>query len=154
MIYPVNRKVSDMTTTAAPSTTTLRLRPAVGGLLGAGLALALNLSILFVADLVLDGSVQVAQPGGAPQDLAVVAVIAASVLPLALGALGLALLARLLGDPRALRVWSITVGVVAVLSIGGPASLSVNAGSIAALAAMHLATGVAAVLGQATAARR
>lgn len=141
------------TSTAAP-TTALHLRPGLGWLLGSGLALALNLSILLVANLVLDGSVQVAQPGGAPEDLAVVAVVAASVLPLALGALGLAVLARLLGAPRALRVWSIIVGVVAVLSIGGPATLPVTAGSIAALAAMHLATGAAAVLGQVAASRR
>jgi hypothetical protein len=142
------------TTNATTPVTTLRLRPAIGGLLGAGLALALNLTLLLVANLVLDGSVQVAQPGGAPEDLAVVAVVAASVLPMAIGALGLAVLARLLGAPRALRVWSITVGVVAVLSIGGPATLPVAAGSIAALAAMHLATGAAAVLGQVAAARR
>lgn len=146
-----------MTTTTSTTTTpatALRLRPAVGGLLGAGMALALNLTLLLVANLVLDGSVQVAQPGGAPEDLAVVAVVAASVLPMAIGALGLAVLARLLGAPRALRVWSIIVGVVAVLSIGGPATLPVTVGSIAALATMHLATGAAAVLGQVAAARR
>jgi hypothetical protein len=51
-------------------------------------------------------------------------------------------------------VWSITVGVVAVLSLAGPATLPVTAGSIAALCLMHLATGAAAVLGQLLAARR
>jgi hypothetical protein len=132
----------------------VRLRPAIGWLLGAGLALAMNLTVLLLANLSMDGSVQVAQPGGEAETLAVLAVVAASIVPLGVGALFLAVLARVTGAARGLRLWSIVVAAVAVISIAGPLTLPVTLGSMVALTAMHLSTGAAAIVGQRLAAHR
>jgi hypothetical protein len=130
--------------------------PAVAPLRGAGwgilAALIANSVILIVANALLSGSVQTAQGDQAPADLPYAAVAAASVVPLLLGALALWVLARFSGS--ALRIWTVVVVVVTLLSLLAPASLPVDGGSKVALAAMHLLTGAAAVWGQRWAARR
>jgi hypothetical protein len=141
------------TTTSTSATADLRLRPTLGWVLGAGLALAINLTVVLVANLTMDGSVQVARPGGEAETLAVLALVAASIVPLGLGALALAVLVRFTGGSRGLRLWSLGVALFALVSIGGPLTLPVTLGSMVALTTMHLATGAAAILGQRVAAR-
>jgi hypothetical protein len=130
--------------------------PAPAPLRGAGwgilAALVANTAVFVLANAILSGSVQTAQGDQAPTDLPYVAVAMASVVPLLLGALALWVIARFSGS--ALRIWTGIVVVLTLLSLLAPASLPVDGGSKAALAAMHLLTGAAAIWGQRRAARR
>jgi hypothetical protein len=90
---------------------------------------------------------QVVAPGDdVASDLAIGAVIGASIVPLVLGAVALGLLQRFLA--KGTRVWTVVAAFVAVASIASPLRLDVDDGSEVALAVMHLATGAAAILGQ------
>ena len=100
----------------------------------------------FVANAALTGSVQVAQPGQAAQDLGLGAVAAAGIVPILLGAAGLWVLTRVTAS--ALGLWTWIVAGLTLASIGLPVSLPVDTGSKVALTAMHLLTGAAAIWGQ------
>jgi len=121
-------------------------RPWSGGLFGSAGALVLNSVIFFGANAALAGSIQTAQSGQAPVDLPYAAVLAASVIPVFVGA---AVLWGLLRFTRlGLPAWSILALAVAVLSVGAPLTAPIDGGSKIALSLMHLATGAAAILGQ------
>ena len=139
-----------MTTT---TTTSQTLSPWKGAAIGIGAALAANLLIFFIGNALMDGSIQVVEPGAtAASDLPMAALIAASIVPLLVGAAGLWVLAKVRPD-GALRLWSIIAMALAVLSVAQPFMLDVSTGSQVALSVMHVATGAAAVAGQAVAAR-
>lgn len=123
-------------------------RPWKGATYGIAGALVANLAILLAANALLDGSIQVVEPGAtAASDLPVAAVVGASALPVLVGGAGLWVLARM-RPQGALRLWSILALILAVVSIAQPLALDVPASSKLALALMHLATGAAAVAGQ------
>ena len=50
--------------------------------------------------------------------------------------------------PNGLRIWTILVAVLVVLSMAGPIGLDVDGASKVALAIMHVVVGAAAVVGQ------
>ncbi len=137
---------------AAPTRTGARVAPFRGWLWGAAAAIVANLVVFAVASLVMSSAIQVTDPSQQVMDLALVAVVAASIIPLFFGALLLWILAKF--SASALRIWSWIVGVVAVLSVIAPVTLPVDGGSKVALAAMHLLTGAAAIWGQRFAASR
>ena len=133
-------------TESGPRSATARVRPFTGWLWGAAGATALNVIVLLIANALLDGSVQTAQPGQEPTDLPAVAVIAASIMPLLVGAIALWILARF--TTSSLRIWTWVVAVFTIASFAAPLTLPVDTGSKIALLAMHAITGAAAIWGQ------
>jgi hypothetical protein len=129
-------------------------RPARGIAVGLGLALAANFAILLVANLLLDGSVQVARPELPAESLTAAPLIMATLVNYAIGAVVLAGFVRVLGTARGIRSWTIAVAVFTAVSFGGPLSIAVPVASKLALVAMHVASALSAVLGQRLAARR
>ena len=101
-----------------------------------------NLIIYLVGNALLDGSIQVANPStGVIESLPLSALVAASIVPVALGVGFLA---------AAERFWRLTpalviVGALTLLSLGAVFSLDVSTGSKMALTIMHLATGSAVI---------
>jgi hypothetical protein len=138
-------------TTTATTTRTHRVSPLRGGLIGAALALVLDLAVFVIANAALAGSIQTARSGEVPTDLPIGAVVAAAVVPVLLGAAVLWLLARFTGS--ALTIWTTIAAVVTVLSLAAPLTLPVDGGSKLALALMHVLTGASAIVGQRQAAR-
>jgi hypothetical protein len=139
-----------LTTITTPETT----RPWHGAAIGIGIALVANSMILLAGNAVMDGSIQVVAAGATTaSDLPAIAVVAAGVVPLLLGAAGLWLLSRV-RPGGAYQVWRNIVVVLTIVSIAGPLMLEVSTGSKVALILMHLATGAAAIVGQTSASRR
>jgi heme A synthase len=131
---------------------TNRPQPLLGATAGAVVALIANTIVFFAGNAILGATIQASTDGTNPSDVQYVAVIAASVLPIVIGAGVLWLLSRF--TTAALRVWTIVAIVVTVLSLGGPPFLPVDDGSKIALALMHIAAASAAIFGQWWAARR
>ncbi len=132
-------------TTAASSSTTHPSVVGKGAAIGAVLAVVINI-IVFVIFNAGDPLQVVMQGDTEASDLPIGAVIAASIFPLIIGAIGLVVLERL--RPNGLRIWTILVAVLVVLSMAGPIGLDVDSTSKLALAIMHVVVGAAAVVGQ------
>lgn len=135
-------------TTATPAPTTTAgpmVRIAKGGGIGLGLALLANLAIFLIAragspiQIVLSGETTAS-------DLPIAAVVGASIVPLLAGAGALWVLERVRAD--GFRIWTVLAAGFTVLSVGAPLTLDIDNRSKAALAAMHVATGAAAIAGQ------
>ncbi len=125
---------------------TLDPQPWIGSLWGAGAALVLNSVVFLAVNAMLAGSIQTTQSGKTPTDLPYLAVAAACVIAMLVGA------AVLWGQGRftrlGLQAWIILVMAIAVLSLLAPISMKVDTGSKIALGLMHLLTGAAAIWGQ------
>jgi hypothetical protein len=121
-----------------------------GALLGGGAALVVDLAIWALGRLTTPVRVV---SGWAPEgaDVTAFEVVATAVVSVALGAALLALLAKVRRDPFTL--WAGLAAAFAALSAVPLWKLDIGTGSKAALTAMHLLTGVAAVAGQALANR-
>jgi uncharacterized BrkB/YihY/UPF0761 family membrane protein len=142
-----------MTSAASPAereTQATRSTPALavlakGAAIGSAISLVANLIVFVIGST--GAPLQVVVGGDTEaSDLAVGAVIGASIIPLLLGAVGLWLAYRYV--PNSFTVWSAVVAVLAVVSIVGPLGLDIDTGSKVALAVMHIATGAAAIVGQ------
>ena len=116
-----------------------------GAGIGIGLALVANLIVFLIGSAGAPLQVIIGNDT-TPSDLPIGAVIAASVVPLLIGAVGLGVLQRFL--TKGMQIWTALVGVLTVASIVGPLGLDIDDGSKVALTIMHLATGAAAVIGQ------
>lgn len=141
-----------MSAAVSPAAVTNRPRPLLGAAAGAVVALVINTVVFFAGNAILGAPIQASTDGTNPSDVLYVAVIAASVLPIMVGAGVLWLLTRF--TTSALRVWTIIAIVITVLSLGGPTFLPVDNGSKIALALMHIAAASSAIFGQWWAARR
>jgi hypothetical protein len=143
------------TTTTIPASTdgaSFSTRTLVrGGAIGTGLALAANLVVWLVGHI---GAPTRVVTGWAPdgEDLSIANVVVTTVVLVLLGAALLWVLERRRAD--AFRIWVIVAAVFAVASIPPVLRLDIDGGSKLALAAMHLATGAAAIAGQAIVRRR
>ena len=144
-----------MTTTATSPTRTETHTPAPatiakGAGIGIGLALVTNVIVFAIGNA--GAPLQVIMNGDTkPTDLAIAAVIAASIAPVIVGAIGLWVLQRFLDN--GFRIWTITALVIALASVAGPVGLDINTDSKLSLAIMHLVVGASAVVGQAIARR-
>ena len=127
--------------------TTIEHRPArtrrlpQAALTAAAVATVTNLAIWAASDAALD---PIRAPGdGAPVALGWYAVIAATVVGVALATVVLVLVRRLAPAPREAFIAAVAIGTL--LSLGGPLSGDLDTGNRVALAAMHLVTGTVAV---------
>ena len=116
--------------------------------LGAALALVGNLVVWAIAAI---AGVDVMIPEPPNMDvyvtLTALPLVTSSLVPAAIGAVGLLALRRL--DPRrSLRIFQLVVAMFTVLSLGAPLTLDVDTGTRLALSAMHLVTGAAVVVAQ------
>ncbi len=145
-----------MTTTSPTATTTTSTTPSSaaivkGGAVGIGLALVANTAVFLIGNA--GAALQVVANGDrTPSDLPLGAVIAASIVPLIVGAVGLRLFERFRADGY--RIWVTLAAVLAVVSVAAPLTMDTDSGSKVALTVMHLATGAAAITGHALARRR
>lgn len=145
-----------MTTTTPSATETSSTTPSSativkGGAVGIGLALVANIVVFLIGNA--GASLQVVANGDkTPSDLPLGAVIAASLVPLIVGAVGLRLFERFRVDGY--RIWVALAAVLAVVSVAAPITMDTDSGSKVALTVMHLATGAAAITGHALARRR
>ncbi|MFM9877119.1 MAG: DUF6069 family protein [Rhodoglobus sp.] len=133
-------------------TKTRRPRPLIGAAAGSALALVANTVIYFVANAIRGESVQASMDGATASDVPYVAVLAASIAPLLVGAAVLWVLSKL--SRSSLRIWTIVALVLTVVSLAAPLTLPVDGGSKVALALMHIAAGTSAIVGQRWAASR
>ena len=144
-----------MTTTATGPTRTETHTPAPatiakGAGIGIGLALVTNVIVFAIGNA--GAPLQVIMNGDTkPTDLAIAAVVAASIAPVIVGAIGLWVLQRFLDN--GFRIWAIAALVLAVASVAPPVGLDINTDSKLSLAIMHLVVGASAVVGQAIARR-
>jgi Family of unknown function (DUF6069) len=138
-------------TTSEPRTgTASRHNVGLGAVWGAAAALAVNITIWLIGRA---GEPVRVITGWAPDgaDLTVVEVVIVTVVAVGLGALLLVLMQR---HRDRFRAWVIIATSVAIASAIPLWRLDVDTGSKVALTCMHLATGAAAVAGQAAARRR
>jgi Family of unknown function (DUF6069) len=126
--------------------TARRVRPLIGALAGAALALVGNIIVFFVANAILGSAVQASTDGTNPADLPIGALVIFSVIPLFAGAAVLWALSKF--TKRPLRVWTIIAVIVVVLSFVALLGLPVAIGSKIALAVMHVVAGLGAIVGQ------
>lgn len=139
-----------MTTATTEAT---HIEPWRGAGIAIGAALVANLVVLFAGNALMDGSIQVVMQGSTTaSDLPVAAVIAASIVPTVLGAVGLWVLGKI-RPGRAFGLWRTAVVVLTVLSLAPVMMLDVSTASKVALTLMHFATGAAALAGQTLASR-
>ena len=104
-----------------------------GGVIGA----VINAVIALIAPALIGGPVQVSQPGStALQDLPLIAVIAASLIPAFVAALVLYLLGRFTKAP--IQIFQITAGVLTFLSLFSPFAIPTSLGAQLTLCLMHL----------------
>jgi Family of unknown function (DUF6069) len=90
--------------------------------------------------------IQVIETDRKPQvDLALIRVLAATLFATILGTVAWFVIERIRAN--SFMVWGAVVMVIAVVTIFGPLSLKIDAGSKVALAVMHLLTGASAVVG-------
>ena len=119
---------------------------AKGAGIGIGLALVTNVIVFAIGNA--GAPLQVIMNGDTkPTDLAIAAVIAASIAPVIVGAVGLWVLQRFLDN--GFRIWAIAALGLAAASVAAPLGLDISTDSKVALTLMHLAVGVSAVVGQA-----
>ncbi len=114
------------------------------GLRAAALASVINMAIYALGKALFNLPFMVPMQAGAePNPLPLFMIILMSAVPGLLAAgvlLGLNRLFR-----RGLRIFQAVAAVLALLSLGGPLSLPIDGGTIAALASMHLAAAVSIV---------
>lgn len=149
-----------MTATAPPADATPTARTnrratpatlAVGAAVGAAAAVVANLVVFAIGSI--GAPLEVVMTGDTTaSELPAAAVIGASIAPIVVGAVGLWIFERFLAN--GFRIWAVTAGVLAVVSIAAPAGLDVSTESKVALAVMHLVVGAAAIAGQLLARRR
>ena len=125
---------------------TLDPQPWIGSLWGAGAALVLNSVVFVAANAMLASSIQTAQSGKTPTDLPYLAVAAACVIAMLVGAAVLWDLGRF--TRLGLQAWSVLAAAITLLSLLAPISMKVDTGSKVALGLMHLLAGAAAIWGQ------
>lgn len=131
---------------------TNRPRPLLGATVGVLVALVAGSIVYFAGNAILGTAIQASNDMTNPSDVLYVAVIAASVLPILVGAGLLWVLTRFTSS--ALRVWTIVAIVFTAISLTGPLFLPVDGGSKIALVLMHIAVASSAIFGQQWAARR
>lgn len=141
-----------MTATNAPKADALRPRPWLGAVIGAAVALIGNTAVFVVATALNGAALQASTDGTQASDLPYGAVAVASVIPLFVGAAILWVLSRFVSS--SLLVWTVIASAITALSLIAPFFLPVDGGSKAALVAMHIVAGVAAIAGQRWAASR
>ncbi len=110
--------------------------------MAAAIAVIGNLIVFFASNALIDGSLEAAGPGMAtPEAIGAAAVVVASIVPVSLGVMFLALAERM----GRLRLGVAVVAVIAIVSIGGPLSSAPDTGSAIGLSVMHLVAGGAAI---------
>ena len=122
-------------TTTAPRLENRRLLPLAltGGAIGA----AVNAAIALIAPALIGGAVQVSQPGSTVlQDLPLIAVIAASIIPAFVAAAVLWLLGRFTKTP--VQIFQILAVVLALLSLISPFGIPTSLGAQLTLCLMHI----------------
>lgn len=119
---------------------------AIGAVVGAAIALALDVLLLAVVDAVLDVRPHVALQPSSTTDLVAVGPVqlAWAVVPSAIGAgVVYAVLSRLTARPA--RAFVVVAAIVFLLFLGGPVSLAIPPFEKAALVALHLASAISIV---------
>jgi Family of unknown function (DUF6069) len=126
--------------TTSPST----IAKGVG--LGAVAAIIANAIIFFIGKSGAPTQV-IRKTGEAPVDLTLGNVIGASIVSTVIGGIVYLIITRV--RPNGFTLWASIAGIAAVFTIFGPLNLKIDTASKVALAAMHIATGAAAIFGHA-----
>lgn len=111
-----------------------RLLPlaAAGGAIGA----VINTAIALIAPALIGGAVQISRGGSPLEDLPLIAVIAASIIPAFVAAAVLWLLARFVKTP--ILIFQIIAVVITLLSLFSPFRIPVSLGAQLTLCLMHI----------------
>ncbi len=111
-----------------------RLLPlaAAGGAIGT----VFNLAIALIAPALIGGAVQISRPSSPLEDLPLIAVIAASIIPAFVAAAVLWLLGRLTKAP--IQIFQIIAVVITVLSLFSPFGIPTTLGAQLTLCLMHI----------------
>ena len=122
-------------TTTAPRLENRRLLPLA--LMGGAIGAVVNAAIALIAPALIGGAVQVSQPGSTVlQDLPLIAVIAASIIPAFVAAAVLWLLGRFTKTP--VQIFQILAVVLALLSLISPFGIPTSLGAQLTLCLMHI----------------
>ncbi|MGP4003087.1 DUF6069 family protein [Streptomyces sp. 8N706] len=117
-------------------------RPWPSGLLFGVIATMANLIVFAIARAASGEALTVpGWNGNPPQTVGPVPIIIMTLVPAVLAILSGMLLARFTGAPR--TIFIAVVGVLTLLSTGGPLSSGAESGTVVALVVMHLLTGAA-----------
>ena len=126
-------------TTTAPRLENRRLLPLA--LMGGAIGAVVNAAIALIAPALIGGAVQVSQPGSTVlQDLPLIAVIAASIIPAFVAAAVLWLLGRFTKTP--VQIFQILAVVLALLSLISPFGIPTSLGAQLTLCLMHIVAAV------------
>jgi Family of unknown function (DUF6069) len=123
---------------------------AKGALFGTALGLVANVVVWLIGRIGKPIQI-VAVRGDPPIDLALVRVVIATIVAMILGTALLFILSKVRAD--SFTLWATIVMVIAVLTVFGPLSLKIDAGSKVCLAIIHLLTGATAIAGHSFARR-